>query len=56
MAYIMELLRVLLGLSTSGEGSLLTMRYSWARLWLVLLDEEPSPPSDPNRRRSWNES
>jgi hypothetical protein len=32
------------------------MRHSWARLWLVPLDGELSPPSNPDRRRSWNES
>jgi hypothetical protein len=57
VAYIVMSLRVLPRLSASEEGSptMLTMRYSWARLWLVLLDEEPNLPSDPDRRRSRNE-
>jgi hypothetical protein len=47
-----------LGLSASGEGSSseLAMSYSWARLWLVLLDGELSLPSNTNKRRSWNQS
>jgi hypothetical protein len=47
-----------LGCFTSREWSFsgLATTHYWTRLWLDLLDEDLSPPTDPERRRSWNES
>lgn len=39
-----------------GAPIKMAMRHSWARLWLVPFDGELSPPSNPDRRRSRNES
>jgi hypothetical protein len=56
VAYIMASTRIPSGLSSSGEGSPTesVMRHSWARLWLVSLEGEPSPHSNHDRRTSWN--